>query len=201
MSLELISARPTHEHGLAFAGYVETAAAGAFQLMLGHGFAEVLATAYLMPGHDLSFESVTFATDAGSIVGMVSAYSSEQHVRSTTKPLSDAAGWRILRMATFVAAGYPLFRFLDQIPDGDLYVAALAVSESQRGKGIGSRLLNHAEDQASGAGLSRLSLHVDVKNVGALRLYERHGLTIEATSGKAWLIGGEQAHRMAKPLT
>lgn len=201
MSIELIRAQPTHEHGLAFAGYLETAAEGAFRLMLGSGFAEVLATAYLQPEHDLSYESVTFATDAGSIVGMLNAFSSEQHARSSTKPLVDAAGWRSLRMAALVAAGYPKFRFLDRIPDGDYYVQALAVSESERGKGIGSRLLAHAEELAVSSGQARLSLHVDVRNSGAERLYGRHGLSIEATSGKAWLIGGEQVHRMAKPLT
>jgi ribosomal protein S18 acetylase RimI-like enzyme len=201
MSIELIAAEPTRAHGLAFAGYLEAAAGGAFALMLGSGFADVLATAYQQPGHDLSYEAVTFAVEADSILGMINAFSSEQHARSSTKPLTDAAGLRSLRMAAFVTAGYPLFRFLDQIPEGDLYVQTLAVDESRQGQGIGSSLLDHAEAQAVGARRARLSLHVDVRNTGAMRLYARHGLAIEATSGKAWLLGGEQVHRMAKTLT
>lgn len=201
MSLEFVAAEPTHEHGHAFAGYMEAAAGGAFTLMLGSSYADVLADAYQEPGHDLSYERVTFATDAGSIVGMVSALSGEQHARSSPKPLVDAAGWRSVRMAALVTAGYPLFRFLDQIPKTDLYVQALAVDEARRGQGIGSRLLDRAEEQAVEDRRARLSLHVDVRNTGAMRLYERHGLAIEATSGKAWLLGGEQVHRMAKSLS
>ena len=46
------------------------------------------------------------------------------------------------------------------IPSSVYYIHALAVKESQRGKGIGAKLLQHAIDKAKQAGLR--ALHLDV---------------------------------------
>lgn len=50
------------------------------------------------------------------------------------------------------------------------YLAGLFVSGAQRGKGIGSLLLEHIKEQRF-----PLTLHVYSRNAGAVQFYERHG--------------------------
>lgn len=49
------------------------------------------------------------------------------------------------------------------------------VREDARGRGIGSRLLEHAVAYARDRGFTRITLLTDRDNAGAQRLYERHG--------------------------
>ena len=65
-------ANPTLDDGLAFARYLDEAAAGFFRLMLGRRAATILATAFVEPGHDLSYRNATFAERSNVIVGMAS---------------------------------------------------------------------------------------------------------------------------------
>ena len=53
------------------------------------------------------------------------------------------------------------------------YLAGLFVSGTQRGRGIGSQLLEHITQQRP-----RLTLHVYSRNTGAVRFYERHGFVL-----------------------
>ena len=66
--------------------------------------------------------------------------------------------------------------------------------------GIGSVLIEHVEDAARVAGSRRLALDVATDNGDAQRLYERLGMTVEATSPKAALLAGPAVRRMTKPL-
>ncbi len=198
--ISLRPAQPTTAEGLRFARDLDDAADGIFRFMLGKNFEEVVAKAYRTPGHDVSFEHVTFAERGRAIVGMTSAYSSQQHEQSSDSPLIRAAGWRSVRMAAVSTAAASLFRFIDAVADGDFYLQAIAVDPDQRSLGIGSKLFGHAEDEARRAGCERLTLVVAVKNEGARRLYERMGMTIEATSPKSALLPDGQVHRMAKRL-
>lgn len=56
-----------------------------------------------------------------------------------------------------------------------VYIEALAVSETQRGKGIGSELLREAERFAKERSRKRIALHVMNSNEDAHRLYLRFG--------------------------
>ncbi len=193
-------AQPTSAEGLMFARYLDTAADGVFRFMLGRGSERVLAKAYLTPGHDLSFDHVTFAEIGGEIVGMASSFSSQQHDQSSESPLFRAAGWRNVRMAAVSTALFRLFGFIDAVADGDFYLHALAVSPERRGYGLGSTLFHHAEERARNAGAKRLSLVVAVDNENAQRLYERMGMTVVATSPRSLVMPDGQVHRMAKDL-
>ena len=51
----------------------------------------------------------------------------------------------------------------------------IAVDEAWRGHGVGTPLLQAAEEWARAHGAERMSLDVDAENAGALRLYERMG--------------------------
>ena len=57
---------------------------------------------------------------------------------------------------------------------GELYLDTIAVTKEARGKGVGTQLMQWAEDVAAGRHLSKLSLGV-VKGNPAIRLYERKG--------------------------
>ncbi len=78
------------------------------------------------------------------------------------------------------------------------YINILATFPEHRGKGYGTELLRMAETRARNAGLGRMSLIVSDANVGARRLYERHGFGELATrpmvkehwqhEGRNWLL-------------
>ena len=88
---------------------------------------------------------------------------------------------------------------MDRVPEGDWYLQGVAVDGAFRGAAIGSLLLDHAEEVAATAGARRLALDVAVANDTAKRFCERRGMTIDATSPPALLLGSPM-HRMTKPL-
>ena len=59
--------------------------------------------------------------------------------------------------------------------DQSYYVCGMAVDEEHRGKGIGTGLLDEAEQTCRKLGFQKLSLIVFEQNVKARRLYERYG--------------------------
>lgn len=78
-----------------------------------------------------------------------------------------------------------------------LHLSYIAVSKAARGQGVGTQLLEAAIRAAEGD----LSLHVDIDNAGAIRLYEKFGFTrkyyrmlrrpgrtpeMDITSGSGW---------------
>ena len=65
--------------------------------------------------------------------------------------------------------------FLSSLEEDDFYYAIIAVDENARGQGIGSFILEEGIKLARKKGCRRAVLDVDIKNEGALRLYERFG--------------------------
>lgn len=57
----------------------------------------------------------------------------------------------------------------------DLYLAEVAIDESQRGKGLGRRVVCDVINYAKSKGYSRVILDTDFRNVGAKKLYESIG--------------------------
>lgn len=55
------------------------------------------------------------------------------------------------------------------------YMQTIEVAPESRGRGVGGALLGCIEDSARHAGARLLWLHVDAKNGGAIRLYEKRG--------------------------
>ncbi len=70
----------------------------------------------------------------------------------------------------------------DDVPE-----LSLAVAASERGRGLGSRLLAALLDEARSAGLRALSLSVDPGNP-ALRLYERAGFRRVGERDTSWTL-------------
>jgi ribosomal-protein-alanine N-acetyltransferase len=55
------------------------------------------------------------------------------------------------------------------------YIQTIEVIPEARGQGVGEELMRRMESSANAAGASSIWLHVDARNVAAIRLYERHG--------------------------
>jgi len=55
------------------------------------------------------------------------------------------------------------------------YIQTIEVTPASRGKGIGGQLLLRVESSARNAGAQSIWLHVDVENLDAIRIYEKHG--------------------------
>ncbi len=199
--LNVRPARPSPDDGERFAQYLNVAADGLFQWMLGSRWAEIIGNAFLTPGHDLSYEHVSFAETRSGVAGMISGYTSADHARSSNKPLEKAAGISRLRLWAAGVLASPVLSFIDRLDDGDWYLQAVAVDPTQRGQGIGSALLDHAETTARATGSQRLVLDVAVDNEAARILYERRGMAIEARSRSLPLIANSAVYRMAKILT
>jgi ribosomal protein S18 acetylase RimI-like enzyme len=112
----------------------------------------------------------------GQLVGML-AFKDQQggFLTPTLRSLRMAYGllgglWRILALG-----------LSDYSPSsGELYVDGVAVAESMRGKGIGSRLFATLERIASKRGSRRISLAVVDTNPQARALYERLGFVATA---------------------
>ena len=151
-SIVLRAANPTFDEGLAFARYADEVAEGFFRLMLGRRAEQILARAFAQRDHDISYQRVTFAERENVIVGMVLGYTAEQHRRSSRQPLKRAAGRLRLRMRIVQLLFAPVMRIVDSIADGDFYVQFIAVDEDVRGDGVGSVLMDSAEEQARASG-------------------------------------------------
>jgi ribosomal protein S18 acetylase RimI-like enzyme len=199
-SIVLRAANLTFDEGLAFARYADEASEGFFSFMLGRRTAHIIATAFVQPDHDLSYQNVTFAERDNVIVGMICSYTAEQHRRSSRQPLKRAAGRHNLRMRIVLILFAPLMRIIDSIADGDFYVHAIAVDTELRGDGVGSVLMDAVEKEARASGSTRLSLDVSAKNEGAIRFYERRGMTVESQWPKRLPIPVLKFYRMTKGL-
>ena len=193
-------ANPTRDAGKSFAVLLDRSAEGFFRFWFGPNFIDIVATAYIQPGHDLSFQNVTFAEHNGAIVGMALGYTAEQHRLASDHPLKKAAGKARVRMKIISILFAPLMRIIDNIPDGDFYLQAIAVEKGFDGKGVGSMLLDAIDKQAITNGSARLALDVSAKNERARRLYEKRGMAIESQWPKRLPISGLRFYRMVKTL-
>jgi ribosomal protein S18 acetylase RimI-like enzyme len=199
-SIILRAARPAFDEGLMYARYLDEAAEGFFRFMLGRSAGDIIAKAFVRPGHDLSFQNVTIAEWDNVIVGMVSGYTAEQHRSSPRRILQQAAGKYNIRLRLINLLFAPLMRIIDSIDDGDFYLQAIAVDQGLRGEGVGSILMDSFEKQARDSGSIRLSLDVSSGNRGAIRFYEQRGMAIESQWPKRLPIPGLKFYRMTKTL-
>jgi len=200
-TITLRQAEHTFEDGLLFAHHLEVASDGIFRMLLGRDHLRVVAEAFLEPASELSFENVTFAERDGRVVAMVSSFGGEAKRGFSERPLHEAAGrWRMLRMAAIAAPGARLFTFLGRFGERDHYLLAISVDRSERGAGLGARLIDHVGARARAEGGAGLTLHVAEKNDGARRLYQRLGFEAEERSPRYFWLPGTAVYRMRMPL-
>jgi ribosomal protein S18 acetylase RimI-like enzyme len=196
----LRAATPDMNEGRLFARYLDRAAEGFFHFLLGRNAVDIVAKAYLQPGHDLSYQYVTFAERDNVITGMVSGYTANQHRHSSDWPLKQASGGLHLRMTVISVLFAPLLRMIDTIADSDFYLQAIAVDKGGCGRGVGTALMESIEEKAAVSGAARIVLDVSAKNENARRLYEQRGWTVESRWPKRLAIPGLRFNRMTKAL-
>ncbi|WP_305985868.1 GNAT family N-acetyltransferase [Roseibium sp. MMSF_3544] len=96
-----------------------------------------------------------------------------------TGAVAGLTGYKIGAAPVEIADDFPaLFRPLQELENQALaswYVNVLACYPEYRGQGLGSRLLDLAEEIARSEGLQKTSVIVADNNTGARRLYERKG--------------------------
>ncbi len=78
----------------------------------------------------------------------------------------------------------------------EFYVDTICVHENSRGLGIGTKLLQFAEEVARQKGFTKLSLNVETEKISARRLYEKVGYV----AVEPWTIIDEPFHHMVKKL-
>ena len=85
----------------------------------------------------------------------------------------------------------------------EFVVDSLAVDPAYRGRGVGTALLQKAEERAAAMDKRTMSLGVVGENAGAIRLYERVGYRRTYT-WDGYLVrlatGSAEVHRMEKPV-
>ncbi len=194
------NAKPTFEEGVTFARYLDIAAEGFFQLLLGQRAADIIGRAYIQTQHNYSHENALFAEKDNHIVGMASGFTAKQRRSFTDQPLKQAAGLVALRMMAVKTLFAPMMRILNSIADGDFYVLSLATNAELRGLGIGSSLMDAMEKRAVTSGCARIALDVSANNTGARSLYERRGMRVESQWPKRLNIPKLKFYRMAKVL-
>lgn len=96
-----------------------------------------------------------------------------------TGAVAGLTGYGIPASPDPISADFPpLFRPLQELENmvpESWYINVVACYPEQRGMGLGSQLLQLAEDIAQSQSFRRMSVVVADDNVGAQRLYERHG--------------------------
>lgn len=110
-----------------------------------------------------SWQDAFMAEAEGEIAGMVLGYRKKDEREMVPDDV-----WAPIR---------PLLELEAESP-GHWYIAMLGVHKTWRGKGAGSALLDHAENEARRSDAKGLSLVVDDGNDGARKLYESRGFVV-----------------------
>jgi ribosomal-protein-alanine N-acetyltransferase len=71
--------------------------------------------------------------------------------------------------------GFSIVEWPAEPGESSAYIQTIEVHPAFRGSGIGAELLVRAEESARTAGAQAITLHVEVENVAAIRLYESRG--------------------------
>jgi ribosomal protein S18 acetylase RimI-like enzyme len=165
---------------------------------------EVLGSLFARPHNRFSYEfSDVLEIDAqvvGLVVGYHGAVLSELAVptgRELRRILSWGELFRLLKRSV------PLMGIRETEPD-EFYVYTLAIQPDFQSRGLGGRLLEHAQNKARAAGLRKCSLGVTMDNERAVKFYQRRGYEVVDTMLLPKLenrIGYPGYYRMVKYLT
>lgn len=124
----------------------------------------ILEQYFLQSGNRFSKELIKVYEQDGEVAGMILCYNG-QDAAALYAPIEQ---YRSAALQQIVK--HQLESELDEY-----YIDALAVSSSYQGRGIAAKLMIQAEEDAIAAGISKVSLLVDVDNTHALTVYKRKG--------------------------
>ncbi len=126
-----------------------------------HGFLERLQHFFRKEENRFSFQYIQVAEQNTEVVGLILSFGGRDEKR-----LNAATGWRLER----------------ESEDDEWYIDALAVLTNWGRKGIGTRLLQSAEQQADQHNYPKVALNVAQENEQALSLYHKlHYVVIRKT--------------------
>ncbi|WP_062350255.1 GNAT family N-acetyltransferase [Bacillus kwashiorkori] len=124
-----------------------------------------LAELFTTKGNRLSYENIAVAEEAGSVAGIIIAYSGSDAKR-LDRPIINQL---IKKTGNHSAT-------LDKEADaGDFYLDTLSVHPVYQGQGIGTKLLSYFSEIAIKKGHEIISLNVAQNNYKARALYEKLG--------------------------
>jgi len=113
----------------------------------------------------------------------------------------------ILREYSFVKAlmkYIPLkIETMKKVKKGEVYINLFAVKKGYRGRGIGSELLNAISNYFKEGGYKYLKLTIINTNLGAKKMYEKHGFDVEKETKYGFLTkkaGFRSVFHMKKKL-
>ncbi len=169
-------ARPDLAEGLIIARLFDEAAEGFFKSMLGTNAYELIAEAFTKTNNAYSHEHVSIIEYEGAIAGMISGFTTIEKRGFIANILSQSNKGSKMKIMMFSVVGRLLSRYLGPRGDNDYYLEALAVNDPMRGKGLGQKLLQFAEEKAKNKGAATMSLDVTGKNDRAIRTYKKMGM-------------------------
>ena len=120
---------------------------------------------------NVSYRNCVVAEQEGAVIGMLFTFPIEEEQEAHDEPAD------------------PILKPYEELEiPGSFYICALALFPAFRSRGVGTKMLSIAREQAHKRGFSTLSLLVFEQNEGALRLYERNGFEV---AGRAPVVPHE----------
>lgn len=118
---------------------------------------------YQNPREDYSYKNATITELDGEIAGMMLAYATPSSAPRNPENRPEFDDENVLAP----------YMYLEE--PNSWYICGVAFYPLHRGRGLGTKLMELANEQAKEKNFSSLSLVVLEQNVGAVRLYERLG--------------------------
>jgi ribosomal protein S18 acetylase RimI-like enzyme len=132
---------------------------------------EIGARRYAREEGNFSYKNCVVAEQGGAVIGMLFTFPIEDGREADDEPADP------------ILKPYEELEIL-----GSFYICALAMFPGFRGRGVGTKMLSIAREQAHQRGFGILSLLVFEQNEAAVRLYERNGFEV---AGRAPVVPHE----------
>lgn len=160
---------------------IYSAAVEAFDYAFGgrrHRAVDFLKFAFLSGGL-FGYDNHVVAVSEGRIAGIGAFYSGAKFNRlASQNTLQILKFYGVLGSASIISRCLRLKKLLPPPDQTTEYIADLGVHEAMQGRGIGSELLKHQQEQARLRGKNTYALDVAAHNSRAQKLYERLGFKV-----------------------
>jgi ribosomal protein S18 acetylase RimI-like enzyme len=146
-----------------------------------------IAKLVLAGGNAFGRENITCAVREGKVVGvLVMQTPHAPGLREEFFVVARAAG--LVTAARYLLAEWLIFapNYLKREPEPEYYISSLSVIPAERGRGVGTALLEDAARKVRSSGGGTIALNVIAPNPAAVRLYERTGFHTASTH-RAWV--------------
>lgn len=196
-----LTIRPAHSgDSAALAPLVYSSGATAFDYVFNGQGLDFLRFTLAGKNSAFGFNAHWAVADAdASPIGCISLYSLEQHAAQSGATIAAIARWAGWRTPMVLWRGLKIEALIPPPPPASLHIAHLAVNANQRGKGVGTQLLDFAQQRAQELGIDKLSLDVASANPRAQQLYQRQGFQL-AKSNRNHISGLSDHHLLVKDL-